>query len=191
MSELSELYQQVILDHNKKPRNFRRIEEANRRAEGYNPLCGDQLTVYMQLEDEVVRDVSFEGSGCAISKAAASMMTQSVKGKTKEEAETLFAEFHRMVTGELDEQTEPHHLGRLTIFSGVRDFPARVKCASLSWHTMHAALNNQEETSTEGALDPVAAQEGGLSFGAPSPAQNLETLAAPRGGRFSFACCQR
>jgi nitrogen fixation NifU-like protein len=162
MSELSELYQQVILDHNKKPRNFRRIEDANRRAEGYNPLCGDQLTVYMQLEDEVVKDVSFEGSGCAISKAAASMMTQSVKGKTKEEAETLFGEFHRMVTGELDEQLEPHHLGRLTIFAGVRDFPARVKCASLSWHTMHAALNNQEATSTEGALDPVAAQEGSL-----------------------------
>ena len=156
MSELSELYQQVILDHNKKPRNFRRIEDANRHAEGYNPLCGDQLTVYMQLEDEVVRDVSFEGSGCAISKAAASMMTQSVKGKTKEEAETLFGEFHRMVTGELNEETEPHHLGRLTIFAGVRDFPARVKCASLSWHTMHAALNNREETSTEGALDPAS-----------------------------------
>ena len=162
MSELSELYQQVILDHNKKPRNFRRIEDANRHAEGYNPLCGDQLTVYMRLEDEVVKDVSFEGSGCAISKAAASMMTQSVKGKTKQEAETLFGEFHRMVTGELDEQAEPHHLGRLTIFAGVRDFPARVKCASLSWHTMHAALNNQEATSTEGALDPVAAQESSL-----------------------------
>jgi nitrogen fixation protein NifU and related proteins len=162
MSELSELYQQVILDHNKKPRNFRRIEDANRRAEGYNPLCGDQLTVYMQLEDEVVKDVSFEGSGCAISKAAASMMTQSVKGKTKQEAETLFGEFHRMVTGELDEQSEPHRLGRLTIFAGVRDFPARVKCASLSWHTMHAALNNQEATSTEGALDPAAGQEGSL-----------------------------
>ena len=149
MSELSELYQQVILDHNKKPRNFRRLETANRTAEGYNPLCGDQLTVYLQLEDEVVKDVSFEGSGCAISKAAASMMTQSVKGKTKQEAEALFNEFHRMVTGELDEETTPHNLGRLTIFSGVREFPARVKCASLSWHTMHAALNNQEIISTE------------------------------------------
>ena len=162
MSELSELYQQVILDHNKKPRNFRRMEDANRHAEGYNPLCGDQLTVYMQLEDEVVRDVSFEGSGCAISKAAASMMTQSVKGKTKQEAETLFGEFHRMVTGELDEAAEAHHLGRLTIFAGVRDFPARVKCASLPWHTMHAALNNQGAASTEGALDPAAGQEGSL-----------------------------
>ena len=162
MSELSELYQQVILDHNKKPRNFRRMEDANRHAEGYNPLCGDQLTVYMQLEDEVVRDVSFEGSGCAISKAAASMMTQSVKGKTKQEAETLFGEFHRMVTGELDDAAETHHLGRLTIFAGVRDFPARVKCASLPWHTMHAALNDQGAASTEGALDPAAGPEGSL-----------------------------
>jgi nitrogen fixation protein NifU and related proteins len=162
MSELSELYQQVILDHNKKPRNFRKIEAANRSAEGYNPLCGDQLTVYMQLEDEVVRDISFEGSGCAISKAAASMMTQSVKGKSKQEAEALFGEFHRMVTGELDTEATANQLGRLTIFAGVRDFPARVKCASLSWHTMHAALNNQEVTSTEGALDPASSREGSL-----------------------------
>lgn len=149
MSELSELYQQVILDHNKKPRNFRKIETANRVAEGYNPLCGDQLNVYMQLEDEVVKDISFEGSGCAISKAAASMMTQSIKGKTKQEAETLFEEFHSMVTGQLDEEATPNNLGRLTIFSGVRDFPARVKCASLSWHTMHAALNGKDAISTE------------------------------------------
>jgi nitrogen fixation NifU-like protein len=149
MSELSDLYQQVILDHNKKPRNFRKLEEANRTAEGYNPLCGDQLTVYMQLEDGMVKDISFEGSGCAISKAAASMMTQSIKGKTKQEAEVLFDEFHRMVTGQLDEESVPNNLGRLTIFSGVRDFPARVKCASLSWHTMHAALSGQDLVSTE------------------------------------------
>ncbi|OLE54138.1 MAG: SUF system NifU family Fe-S cluster assembly protein [Acidobacteria bacterium 13_1_20CM_3_53_8] len=149
MSELSELYQQVILDHNKKPRNFRKIEQADRTAEGFNPLCGDQLTVYMQLEDDVVKDISFEGSGCAISKAAASMMTQSVKGKSREEAEALFDEFHRMVTGELDEKTTPNRLGRLTIFAGVRDYPARVKCASLSWHTMHAALHGEETISTE------------------------------------------
>ncbi|HEY0003197.1 MAG TPA: SUF system NifU family Fe-S cluster assembly protein [Pyrinomonadaceae bacterium] len=149
MSELSELYQQVILDHNKKPRNFHKLESANRTAEGYNPLCGDQLTVYLNLEDEVVKEVSFEGSGCAISKAAASMMTQSLKGKTKEEAETLFKEFHRMVTGELDTEAEPNQLGRLTIFSGVSEFPARVKCASLPWHTMHAALNGQDAVSTE------------------------------------------
>src|ERR687886_1212581 len=149
MSELSELYQQFILDHNKKPRNFRKIEDANRTADGYNPLCGDQLSVYMQLEDDVVKDISFEGSGCAISKAAASMMTQSVKGKTRAEAEALFDEFHRMVTGELDEEAEPNHLGRLKIFAGVREFPARVKCASLSWHTMHAALNGEDKTTTE------------------------------------------
>src|ERR687886_3116535 len=149
MSELSELYQQFILDHNKKPRNFRKIEDANRTAEGYNPLCGDQLMVYMQLEDGVVKDISFEGSGCAISKASASMMTQSIKGKSREEAETLFDEFHRMVTGELDEEAEENHLGRLTIFSGVRDYPARVKCASLPWHTMHAALEGEETATTE------------------------------------------
>jgi nitrogen fixation protein NifU and related proteins len=149
MSELSELYQQVILDHNKKPRNFHKMEAANRKAEGYNPLCGDQLMVYLDLEDEVVRDISFEGSGCAISKAAASMMTQALKGKTCQEAEALFQEFHRMVTGELNEETEPNHLGRLTIFSGVKDFPARVKCATLSWHTMHAALKGEEIVSTE------------------------------------------
>ncbi len=149
MSELSELYQQVILDHNKKPRNFHKLLTANRAAEGHNPLCGDQLAVYLQIEDELIKDVSFEGSGCAISKAAASMMTQSVKGKTRKEAETLFHEFHGMVTGELDEQATPNHLGRLTIFAGVRDFPARVKCASLSWHTMNAALNGEEIASTE------------------------------------------
>ena len=149
MSELSELYQQVILDHNKKPRNFYKLETANRSAEGYNPLCGDQLHVYLNLEDEVVKDISFEGSGCAISKAAASMMTQAVKGKSKPEAEALFSEFHGMVMGELDEEATPNNLGRLTIFSGVRDFPARVKCASLAWHTMRAALNGEELASTE------------------------------------------
>jgi nitrogen fixation NifU-like protein len=150
MSELSELYQQVILDHNKKPRNFHKLENANRRAEGFNPLCGDQLNVYLHVEDDQVKEVSFEGSGCAISKASASMMTQAVKGKTKQEAETLFNEFHRMATGELDEENEPNHLGNLKIFAGVRDFPARVKCATLSWHTMHAALNDEQSATTEG-----------------------------------------
>jgi len=149
MSELSELYQQVILDHNKKPRNFHKLENANRAAEGYNPLCGDHLNVYLYVEDDQVKDVTFEGSGCAISKASASMMTQAVKGKTRTEAETLFNEFHRMATGELDEENELNHLGKLTIFAGVRDFPARVKCATLSWHTMHAALNEQQKVSTE------------------------------------------
>ncbi len=149
MSELSELYQQVILDHNKKPRNFRKLENANHSAEGYNPLCGDQLTVYLQMDHEAVKDITFEGSGCAISKAAASMMTQAVKGKTKPEVEKLFNEFHGMVTGELDEERAPNQLGNLKIFAGVREFPVRVKCATLSWHTMHAALNNQAIVSTE------------------------------------------
>ena len=149
MSELSELYQQVILDHNKKPRNFRKLETANHSAEGFNPLCGDQLTVYLDLDDDEVKEISFEGSGCAISKAAASMMTQAVKGKSKQDAEQLFNEFHRMVTGELDEESTPNKLGNLKIFSGVREFPVRVKCASLPWHTMHAALNNEALASTE------------------------------------------
>jgi nitrogen fixation NifU-like protein len=149
MSELSELYQQVILDHNKKPRNFRKLEAANYSAEGSNPLCGDQLTVYLNVEDDLVKEVGFEGSGCAISKAAASMMTQAVKGKSKEQAEHLFNEFHLMVTGELDEETQENNLGNLKIFAGVREFPVRVKCATLPWHTMHAALNQQEQVSTE------------------------------------------
>jgi nitrogen fixation NifU-like protein len=149
MSELSELYQQVILDHNKKPRNFQKLEEANRVAEGFNPLCGDQLTVYLLMDEGVVSAVSFVGTGCAISKASASMMTQAVKGKTREEAHALFDEFHRMVTGELNEEAEPNQLGHLKIFAGVRDYPARVKCASLPWHTMHAALEGEEMATTE------------------------------------------
>jgi nitrogen fixation NifU-like protein len=149
MSELSELYQQVILDHNKKPRNFRKLESANHFAEGFNPLCGDHLTVYLDLEDGAVKEIAFEGSGCAISKAAASMMTQAVKGKSREQAEELFTEFHSMVTGELDEETQENNLGNLKIFAGVREFPVRVKCATLPWHTLHAALNNEEQVSTE------------------------------------------
>ena len=149
MSELSELYQQVILDHNKKPRNFRRLESANHHAEGYNPLCGDQLTVYLNVEDDALKEVSFEGSGCAISKAAASMMTQALKGKKKSEAAELFNEFHQMVTGELDEENTPNKLGNLKIFAGVKEFPVRVKCATLPWHTMNAALNQEEIVSTE------------------------------------------
>ncbi|MCA1579697.1 MAG: SUF system NifU family Fe-S cluster assembly protein [Acidobacteria bacterium] len=149
MSELSELYQQVILDHNKKPRNFRKLESANHFAEGYNPLCGDHLTVYLDLEEGAVKEIAFEGSGCAISKAAASMMTQAVKGKSREQAEELFTEFHSMVTGELDEETQENSLGNLKIFAGVREFPVRVKCATLPWHTLQAALNNEERASTE------------------------------------------
>jgi nitrogen fixation NifU-like protein len=149
MSELSELYQQVILDHNKKPRNFGKLDAANHSAEGFNPLCGDQLTVYLNLEDDTVKGVAFEGSGCAISKAAASMMTQAVKGKSKAEVEHLFQEFHSMVTGELNEETEANSLGNLKIFAGVREFPVRVKCATLPWHTLHAALNKEDQVSTE------------------------------------------
>jgi len=149
MSELSDLYQEVILDHNKNPRNFREISDANFKADGHNPLCGDALRVYLEIEDERVKDVAFKGSGCAISKASASMMTQAVKGKSKAEAETMFAEFRQMVMGELDEESTPNMLGRLKIFAGVREYPARVKCASLSWHTLHAALHGEETASTE------------------------------------------
>jgi nitrogen fixation NifU-like protein len=149
MSELSDLYQEVILDHNKNPRNFREMSDPDRQADGNNPLCGDQLRVYLDLEDGLVKDVSFVGTGCAISKASASMMTQAVKGKSREEAELLFEEFHKMVTGELDPESEDNHLGKLRIFAGVLEFPARVKCASLSWHTMHAALEGEDVISTE------------------------------------------
>jgi len=149
MSELSELYQQVILDHNKKPRNFRKPESPTHSAEGHNPLCGDQLTVYVTLENDDVKDVAFEGSGCAISKASASMMTQAVKGKSKQHVEELFKQFHSMVTGDSDEEGQEDDLGNLRIFSGVREFPVRVKCATLPWHTLHAALNKRELVSTE------------------------------------------
>ncbi len=149
MSDLNELYQETILDHNKNPRNFREIEDADGTADGNNPLCGDALRVYVGLEGDTVKDVAFKGSGCAISKASASMMTQVVKGKSKEEAEMLFNEFHSMVTGGLDVESEENHLGKLKIFAGVLEFPARVKCASLSWHTLHAALHGEEVVSTE------------------------------------------
>lgn len=149
MSELSDLYQEVILEHNKNPRNFREIVGADQTADGNNPLCGDALRVYLALDGETVTDVAFKGSGCAISKASASMMTQAVKGKSKKEARDLFNEFHRMVLGELDEETEENSLGKLKIFAGVREFPARVKCASLSWHTVNAALNGEDVVSTE------------------------------------------
>lgn len=149
MSELNDLYQEVILEHNKNPRNFREIETATKTADGNNPLCGDALRVYVEMDGDEVKDVAFKGSGCAISKASASMMTQAVKGKSKAEAEVLFDEFHKMVTGELDAETDENNLGKLKIFAGVLEFPARVKCASLSWHTLHAALSGEEEVSTE------------------------------------------
>jgi nitrogen fixation NifU-like protein len=148
MSDLRELYQQLIIDHSKKPRNFVKLEDANRTAEGHNPLCGDVVTVYLQVEDDVIRKIGFQGSGCAISKAAASMMTDSVKGKNKDEAQVLFERFHALVTG--DGTSDPNDLGKLAVFSGVREFPIRVKCATLAWHTMRAALEGRGETvSTE------------------------------------------
>jgi nitrogen fixation protein NifU and related proteins len=135
-AELQDLYQQVILDHNKRPRNFRRIEDG-RRAEGYNPLCGDRFTVYVRLENGVISDISFEGAGCAISKASASLMTESVKGKTIAEAEALRERFHQMITA--PPEAPVADLGKLTVLAGVRQFPVRVKCASLAWHTLRAA----------------------------------------------------
>ena len=142
MPELRELYQQIILDHNRAPRNFRDVEGANRMAQGHNPLCGDKLNVGLRVDaDDVIKDVGFQGSGCAISKASASLMTEAIKGKTTQQAEELFGEFHRMVTGNED-APNLDTLGKLAAFSGVKQFPARVKCASLSWHTMRAAIEN-------------------------------------------------
>ncbi|MDR3626012.1 MAG: SUF system NifU family Fe-S cluster assembly protein [Ignavibacteriaceae bacterium] len=149
-TELRELYQQVILDHNKSPRNFKKLENANHTAEGYNPLCGDKINLYLVIEDNVVKDVSFQGSGCAISKASASLMSSIVKGKTKEEAEQIFVKFHDLVTGKLTDEAAIEELGKLAVFAGVRDFPARVKCASLAWHTLISALKDEQNVvSTE------------------------------------------
>jgi nitrogen fixation NifU-like protein len=138
--ELKELYQQVILDHNKSPRNFRKMENASSQAEGYNPLCGDHIDVYVLVEDDIVKDVSFNGEGCAISKASASVMTSMLKGKSKEEAEKLFNKFHDLVTGKLGDDMDVDELGKLAVFAGVQEFPIRVKCASLAWHTLMSAL---------------------------------------------------
>jgi nitrogen fixation NifU-like protein len=146
-SELQELYQQVILDHNRQPRNFRVIENA-RRAEGFNPLCGDRLNVYVRVENDVITDVAFQGSGCAISKASASLMTESVKGKSLAEAQSLFSRFQQMITAPADAPVD--RLGKLEVLAGVRQFPVRVKCASLAWHTLHAVLDARAEpVSTE------------------------------------------
>ena len=143
MATLSALYQDLILDHNRAPQNFRRMEDANRRVEGVNPLCGDRLTVWLKIENGVIKDAAFQGSGCAISKASASLMTSAVKGKTQEEAETLFDRFRQLVTGGM-EQAEVQSLGKLAAFSGLSEFPVRVKCASLSWHALKAALNEPD-----------------------------------------------
>ena len=148
MAELRDLYQEVILEHSKAPRNFKRLANANHRAEGFNPLCGDRFTVYLDLEGDKVRDISFEGSGCAISKASASMMTQSVKGKTVAEAEQLFENFHKFVTTQNHAEGDSAQLGKLAVFSGVAEFPVRVKCATLAWHTLQAALEDKQEPVT-------------------------------------------
>ena len=147
MSDLNDLYQEVILDHNRRPRNFHALADANHTAEGYNPLCGDRLTLYLKVQDGVVADVSFEGAGCAISKASASLMTDAVKGKTVADAEALFVRFHRMVTTPPEQPVE--NMGKLSAFAGVREFPVRVKCASLAWHTLKAAMADDKRTSTE------------------------------------------
>jgi nitrogen fixation NifU-like protein len=147
MSGLNELYQEVILDHNKRPRNFRKIEPASHHAEGHNPLCGDRLALYVQVTGETIEDVAFQGSGCAISKASASLMTDAVKGQTVEAANALFQRFHSMVTTPPDQPVED--MGKLSVLAGVREFPVRVKCASLCWHTLKAALDREAVVSTE------------------------------------------
>jgi nitrogen fixation protein NifU and related proteins len=142
MSELTDLYQEVILDHNKRPRNFQVPDGANRQAEGYNPLCGDRFTIYLRVDGDVITDAGFQGAGCAISKASASLMTDSVKGRTLEQAQELFQRFHHMVTSSTDEPPDVDRLGKLAVFAGVREFPMRVKCASLAWHTLQAAVQS-------------------------------------------------
>jgi nitrogen fixation NifU-like protein len=146
MNDLDELYQQVILDHNKNPKNFGILEDFNFHAKGHNPLCGDQITVYLKIKDDIIEDVTFAGNGCAISKASGSIMTTLIKGKSLDNAKKLFGEFHDIVTSDPESEVDFEGLGKLAVFAGVREFPARVKCASLSWHTLKQALENSEET---------------------------------------------
>ena len=160
MADSKSLYQEVILDHNKKPRNYGVIERATNKAEGHNPLCGDHLSVTLVLDAGRIKGIAFQGESCAICKASASMMTAAVNGKTCADAETLIEEFRDMATGKLDIRGT-HHLGRLTVFGGVRDLPTRVKCAILPWHTLHAALHSVAVASTESGDDPMHAPIGG------------------------------
>jgi nitrogen fixation NifU-like protein len=143
MGNLSALYQDLILDHNRAPRNYRVVENANRRVEGHNPLCGDRLILWLRMEGDTIQDAAFQGSGCAISRASASLMTTAVKGKTRTDAEKLFDQFHRLVTGSL-EPAAAEALGKLAVFAGVSQYPVRVKCASLSWHALRAALDQPD-----------------------------------------------
>lgn len=150
MSYNKELYQQVILDHNRKPRNFHEMRNATHHCHGYNPLCGDDYEIYLDVdENNVIKDISFTGSGCAISKASASLMTTFLKGKKIDDSRVVFNEFHKMVLGELDPEKEEHHLGKLTLFAGVREYPSRIKCASLGWHTTIGALDKDQDVTTE------------------------------------------
>lgn len=146
MADLRDLYQESILDHYKKPRNFHKLEHANRQAEGLNPLCGDKLSVFMQIENGIVQDIGFIGSGCAIATASASMMTESLKGKTEAEVQAVFERFHQLVTDHSEPQPDPASMGPLAVFSGLRGYPVRVKCAILAWQTMRAALKGSPET---------------------------------------------
>jgi len=150
MSETRALYEQVILDHNKNPRNFKKLPDADKSVEGFNPLCGDHFTVHVKLDGDVISEIAFEGSGCAISKSSASVMTTVLKGKTRAEAEELFHRFHSMITGSPETPIDETGLGKLKVFSGVREFPVRIKCATLAWHAIHSAIAGEEETvSTE------------------------------------------
>ncbi|HET9408616.1 MAG TPA: SUF system NifU family Fe-S cluster assembly protein [Candidatus Sulfotelmatobacter sp.] len=150
MPDLRDLYQEVILEHSKAPRNYRVLQHADHKAEGFNPLCGDRFTVYLQMQGDKIQDISFQGSGCAISKSSASMMAQILKGKTRAEAEELFERFHKVVTGQASRNGDQPDLGKLAVFAGVSEFPTRVKCAILAWHTLQAALEGtQEAVSTE------------------------------------------
>ena len=160
MADTKQLYQEVILDHNRKPRNWGALADPTHKAEGLNPLCGDHLHLTMKFRDDTVEAINFQGESCAICKASASMMTTAVKGTSRANAEQLAREFRDMATGKLD-LTHPHHLGRLTAFAGVRDLPTRVKCAILPWHTLHAAFNAIATTSTEAEADPMHAPIGG------------------------------
>lgn len=145
MSDLRDLYQEVVIDHGRRPRNFRALEHATHNAEGYNPLCGDRLKLYIEVEDGVIRDAAFKGSGCAISTASASLMTEHLKGKTPEEAARVFEAFHKLLT-EDGALPDADVLGKLAVLAGVRDYPTRVKCATLAWHTLQAALESSDET---------------------------------------------
>jgi nitrogen fixation NifU-like protein len=149
VSDLRDLYQEVILDHHKRPRNFGALETANCRSEGYNPLCGDRVTIYALVENDVIEDVHFDGSGCAICMASTSVMTDALKGRSLEEMETLFGRFHDLVTGPPAETPDTEGLGKLAVFFGVREFPVRVKCATLPWHTLKAAIEGRSDVTTE------------------------------------------